>query len=314
MTIIESISEGRNQPKDIPRALAICLRLSYIGGDEAARCDRSLHPRGLIDPNGSCSWIGPWAFPNGAHLRCRFPGIDFSIARGGFVALPTLRHAGPPLIDRPPPKAPATTLLSSKAALRAQALGRRDALSTSERTTAASSLAAFADALDLAPGTKVAAYVAIRSEMDPTPLVARLSDRGVQFCLPVVEADRQTMHFRVWTPGEPLQPSEFGLSVPADTAAIVEPEVLLMPLAAFDGAGHRIGWGKGHYDRALERLETGRRRRKIGLAFSVQRVDAIPFEPHDRPLDMILTETGPIRPSSTTTDEASSNSRGDDRT
>ena len=160
----------------------------------------------------------------------------------------------------------------------------------------------------------VAGYVAIRSEMDPTPLLARLSDRGVQFCLPVVEADRQTMHFRVWTPGEPLQPSEFGLSVPADTAAIVEPEVLLMPLAAFDGAGHRIGWGKGHYDRALERLETGRRRRKIGLAFSVQRVDAIPFEPHDRPLDMILTETGPIRPSSTTTDEASSNSRGDDRT
>ncbi len=145
------------------------------------------------------------------------------------------------------------------------------------------------------------------------PLVGRLVERGLSFCLPVVEADRQTMHFRAWEPGASLQSSEFGLSVPAASAAIVEPDVLLMPLAAFDAAGHRIGWGKGHYDRALERLEAGRRLRKIGLAFSVQRVDAVPFEPHDRPLDMILTEAGPLRPASIENDEASPNSRGDDQ-
>lgn len=201
------------------------------------------------------------------------------------------------MIDRPappPPSAPAAP--RSKAELRAEALSRREALSPDERSRAAAALASHADALDIAPGTWVASYVAIRSELDPSALVARLAARGVRFCLPVVEADRQTMHFRAWHPGEALLASSFGLSVPGEANAIVEPDVLLMPLAAFDARGHRIGWGKGHYDRALDRLERERRLFKIGLAFSAQQVDAVPFEPHDRPLDLILTEAGPIRP------------------
>lgn len=201
------------------------------------------------------------------------------------------------MIDRPappPPSAPAAP--RSKAELRAEALSRREALSPDERTDAAAALAAHADAIDIGPGTWVASYVAIRSELDPSALVARLAARGARFCLPVVEADRETMHFREWRPGEALLASSFGLSVPDEANAIVEPDVLLMPLAAFDARGHRIGWGKGHYDRALDRLERERRLFKIGLAFSVQKVDAVPFEPHDRPLDLILTEAGPLRP------------------
>ena len=248
--------------------------------------------------------MDPWVFPNGAHLRCRFPGIDFSIARGGFVTLPLYPCPAPPLIDRPappplsPPAAPRSERPASrsKAELRAEALARRDALSGDERARAAAALADQADALHLAPGTRVASYVAIRSELDPSALVDRLAARGVRFCLPVVEADRETMHFRAWQPGETLVASSFGLSVPGEGAEIVEPDVLLMPLAAFDARGHRIGWGKGHYDRALDRLERDRHLLKIGLAFSVQQVDAVPFEPHDRPLDLILTEAGPLRP------------------
>ena len=198
----------------------------------------------------------------------------------------------------PPPSAPAAP--RSKAELRAEALARRDALSSDDRARAATALAHHADALDLAPGTRVASYVAIRSELDPIALVARLAARGLRFCLPVVEADRETMHFRAWQPGEALVPSSFGLSVPSEAAEIVEPDVLLMPLAAFDARGHRIGWGKGHYDRALDRLERQRRLFKIGLAFSVQQVDAVPFEPHDRPLDLILTEAGPVWPAAET--------------
>ncbi len=180
--------------------------------------------------------------------------------------------------------------------MRRAALARRDALPAAARTAAAERLATFADALDIAAGTIVAGYLPIRSEIDPRPLMRRLAERGLRLALPVVEADGETMHFRAWTEGAPTEPARFGLTVPADGATIVEPTVLLMPLAAFDAAGHRIGYGKGHYDRALARLEAGTPCLKIGLAFAIQRVDAVPAEGHDRRLDLILTEAGPIRP------------------
>ena len=184
----------------------------------------------------------------------------------------------------------------SKAVLRKQALAVRDGIAMEARALAAARLARFAEGLEIAAGTIVAGYFPIRSEIDPRPLMAALAAKGVRLCLPVVAADRETLIFRAFAAETVLEPSSFGLSVPGAREGELEPQVLLMPLAAFDGAGNRLGYGKGHYDRALERLEATGPRRKIGLAFSAQRVDTIPAEPHDRPLDLILTEDGPVGP------------------
>ncbi len=181
----------------------------------------------------------------------------------------------------------------TKADLRRTALAARDRLDASAREAAARRLAAEADAV---AGSIVAGYFPIRSEIDPRPLMARLEARGARLCLPAVEADGETLSFRAWSLGAPLEPAAFGLSVPPAEAERLDPDVLLMPLAAFDDRGERIGYGKGHYDRALARLERDRPVVKIGLAFACQRVEAVPAEPHDRRLDLVLTEAGPLVP------------------
>jgi len=187
-------------------------------------------------------------------------------------------------------------LAAAKAELRRAALACRDGLDPEARRLGAEALAR-SDALPaIAPGTVVAGYFPIRSEIDPRPLMRRLATAGARLALPVVGEDRVTMVFREWREGDELVPASFGLSVPPAGAIALEPDVLLMPLAAFDAAGHRIGYGKGHYDRALDRLESRRPRLKIGLAFACQRVDGVPAEAHDRRLDLILTETGAITP------------------
>lgn len=188
---------------------------------------------------------------------------------------------------------------SLKDTLRRAALARRDGLDASARARAAEALAADPAMPVLSPGTIVAGYFPIRSEIDPRPLMRRLAASGAQLALPVVMGDGESLVFRLWREDEALEKASFGLSVPPASAPTVEPDVLLVPLAAFDAAGHRIGYGKGHYDRALARLDADRRRLAIGLAFSIQRVDEVPAEPHDRPLDLILTEAGAIRPAAT---------------
>jgi 5-formyltetrahydrofolate cyclo-ligase len=190
---------------------------------------------------------------------------------------------------------PAADRKAAKAALRAEVLARRAAIPEEERRAAAASLAEAAEHLPIPAGASVAGFLAIRGEIDPLPLLLALHARGHTLSLPVVLADRTTMLLRAWTPGEPLEPSSFGLSVPPASAAVVEPDVLLVPLAAFDRHGYRIGYGKGHYDRALARLQATRPRLKIGVAFALQEIAEVPHEAHDEPLDHVLTERGLVR-------------------
>ena len=190
--------------------------------------------------------------------------------------------------------------LPDKASLRRGALAARDALAADARAGAAEAIAAT-DALPLLPaGTVVAGYFPIRSEVDPRPLMRRLEARGARLVLPVVGADGETLTFRAWREGDSLVAAAFGLREPKADAEAIDPDVLLMPLAAFDRTGDRIGYGKGHYDRAIERLEAVMPRLKIGLAFSCQEVARVPAEAHDRPLDLILTEAGAIVPAAVT--------------
>lgn len=184
-----------------------------------------------------------------------------------------------------------------KDALRRLALARRDALSLAARARAAERLVELIGGLDLPAAAVVAGFWPIRSEIDPRPALEMLAARGHALALPVVLADRRVMIFRRWRPGEALIAAPFGLSEPGIDAAEVDPDVLLMPLAAFDRRGQRIGYGGGYYDRALERLERTTAPLKIGLAHGVQEIERVPDEPHDRRLDLILTEAGVIVPS-----------------
>lgn len=176
--------------------------------------------------------------------------------------------------------------------LRRAALGRRDALDPAFRAEVSARLAEAAGALGLAPGSVVSGFWPIRSEIDLRPLMAALAARGARLALPAI-LDRATIVFREYVPGMPLVDMGFGTRGPGAEAAVLDPDAMLVPLAAFDAAGNRIGYGAGHYDRAIARLhQKGLRPRLIGAAFDCQQVDAVPAEAHDAPLGEILSETG----------------------
>lgn len=179
----------------------------------------------------------------------------------------------------------------SKAALRHAALDRRDALSPEVRADAAHVLADYAERLPIPAGSVVSGFWPIRSEIDPRPLMHGLAERRNRLCLPVV-IDRIRIAFRSWTPGADLVETGFGTRGPGPEAPVVDPDVMLMPMAVFDRRGGRIGYGAGHYDRAIELLHrAGRRPVLIGLAFACQETEAVPLEPHDQMLHVIATET-----------------------
>ena len=146
--------------------------------------------------------------------------------------------------------------------------------------------------IDVAPGDIVSGFFPIRSEVDIRPLMSSLREKGARLCLPVV-LDRTTIVFREFLHDAPMVKAGFGTMGPGPEAAVLEPDTMLVPLAAFDDAGHRIGYGAGHYDRAIARLlAKGRSPHLIGVAFDVQRIDRVPAEPHDVALSAMLTESG----------------------
>jgi 5-formyltetrahydrofolate cyclo-ligase len=144
----------------------------------------------------------------------------------------------------------------------------------------------------LADAPIVGAFWPIRSEVDPRPLIERLFTRGQRVALPKVTPDG--LVFREWRAGEALVRGGFGLSEPDDSLPPLDPTALIVPLAAYDARGHRIGYGRGYYDQAIERLSRNGPVLTIGIAFSVQAVAEVPAEAHDQPLDHLITEAGPV--------------------
>ncbi len=186
-----------------------------------------------------------------------------------------------------------SSLKELKRHLRQEALGRRDALAPDLRIEASLRIAELgASALDFRPGTIISGFLPIRSELDLRPLMATLADRGARLCLPVV-LDRETIVFRELVRGAEMVPTGFGTTGPGPEAAVLDPDIMLVPLAAFDRHGHRLGYGAGYYDRAIARLHAqGRSPRLIGVAFDCQEVSHVPDEPHDVVLAEVLTESG----------------------
>lgn len=181
---------------------------------------------------------------------------------------------------------------SDKKALRQGMLARRDALDPEERIAMSLAMADAADAIPIEPGMTVAGYLPIRSEPDLRPLLSALRSRGAVLCLPVV-LDRETIVFRRFDREGELVSAGFGTFGPGPEQPELDPDLLLVPLSAFDRVGNRLGYGAGHYDRAIVRLRAkGRAPRLIGAAFSCQEAEAVPVEAHDVPLAAILTENG----------------------
>ncbi|WEZ82585.1 5-formyltetrahydrofolate cyclo-ligase [Rhizobium sp. 32-5/1] len=180
-----------------------------------------------------------------------------------------------------------------KAVIRNERLALRDALSPEQRIEASLAMLEHAgDQLAFEPGQVISGFWPIRSEADIRPLMARLKARGARLCLPVV-MDRETIIFRELVTGAPAVKTGFGTTGPGPEAAVLNPEILLVPLSAFDAQGNRIGYGAGHYDRAITRLrEKGLVPRLIGIAFDCQEVASVPAEPHDVALEAVLTESG----------------------
>ncbi|MGJ5073584.1 5-formyltetrahydrofolate cyclo-ligase [Bradyrhizobium sp. SZCCHNS3002] len=178
----------------------------------------------------------------------------------------------------------------TKQQLRAAALAARDALSDEARSAAAEAIAVRGLPFALEPGQVVSGYAPIRNELDPVPLMRVLAAKGARLALPVILARGHSLSFRAWSPGDRLTLGSLGIPEPSPVAAELVPDVMLVPLAAFDRTGHRIGYGGGYYDYTFSHLRKTHHLIGVGLGFAVQETEAIPALAHDAALDYVLTE------------------------
>lgn len=143
-------------------------------------------------------------------------------------------------------------------------------------------------------GVPVSGYMPMRTEIDPLPAMAEAAAHG-PVGVPVIIAKGQPLQFALWEPDCAMVEGPFKAQVPAGLAWMV-PQILIVPLVAFDRHGGRLGYGGGFYDRTLQGLRARGPVMAIGFAFAGQQDDALPLEPTDQPLDLIVTESGIITP------------------
>lgn len=179
-----------------------------------------------------------------------------------------------------------------KKTLRAEALARRRAARDDEGAAPERVRGLFMRQMPPAPGTVVAGYWPMGGELDVRPLLEAAHAAGARVALPVVAERHAALEFRAWRPGDVLEGGAHGTVHPPAAAPALVPDVLLVPLLAFDGRGWRLGYGGGYYDRTLAALRAERSVLAVGVGFAAQRLDAVPHEPTDQRLDRILTELG----------------------
>lgn len=150
-------------------------------------------------------------------------------------------------------------------------------------------------ALPLAPSLVVAGYWPLGDEADVRPLLAELSARGHVIALPVVLQKDAPLVFRRWSVGQELEQGPHKTVHPPASAEVVEPDLLLVPLLAFDDCGGRLGYGGGYYDRTLAALRgAGKKILAVGVAYAAQQWPALPMDGHDQRLDWVITEQGAL--------------------
>lgn len=180
----------------------------------------------------------------------------------------------------------------TKSEIRKILKGRRGALAEEERLQASQNIIThFMSMFSPRQEDVISGYWPIGSEIDIRPLMHELHSKGHSLCLPVV-TDTRLLAFKSWKPGDVLIDRDLGLFEPSTDAPEVLPNYVLVPLLGYGEKGERMGYGKGHYDKTLEKLRKTAKITAIGVAFSCQFYPDLPQEPHDQGLDFMLTEQG----------------------
>ena len=178
----------------------------------------------------------------------------------------------------------------AKAELRAAALAKREALPAQQRVDAANAIAARDFPVPVPKGAVVSGFSPMKSEINPIPLMRKLFDAGAQLALPVIVGRGKPLIMRGWKFGDPFKAGQWGIREPVAEAPEVYPDILIVPLAAFDRHGHRIGFGAGYYDMTINALRAKKKVTAIGIAFAAQEIDRVPATERDARLDFMLTE------------------------
>jgi len=242
--------------------------LRGASGDILSGPYRSSRELSLTGPVGPDIWRPPTCVGN--------PGSSSNGHRGSALLFPMIETA------------------SSKDALRTEALARRHALPATARAAAAETIAARAFPVTVKPGMIVAGFMPLKSEINPIPLLRKLSDAGAQLALPAIAGRGQPLVMRAYSFGDELARGQWGIREPKSDAPEVAPDILIVPLAAFDRTGHRIGYGAGYYDMTLRALRERKPITAIGIAFAAQEIARVPATPRDEALDFVLTENETI--------------------
>lgn len=183
-----------------------------------------------------------------------------------------------------------------KQALRKDATASRAAAAATADGAAAERLADnFQEAVPAPDGAVVSGFHPFGEEIDVMVLLRHLSAAGHELALPVVAAPGEPLVFRRWRKGDAMDEGPFGIKEPRAEAPVLTPEVVLVPLLAFDRRGYRLGYGGGFYDRTLAGLRAGGKVLAAGVAYAAQEVEDVPREDTDEPLDWVVTERGAIR-------------------
>ncbi len=185
--------------------------------------------------------------------------------------------------DSTPPDTP-------KARLRAAALARRDALPPGERAAAAETIAARVLPVAFKRGQIVSGFMPMQSEINPLPLLRKFAAAGAKLALPAIAGRGKPLIMRAYTFGDELARGQWGIREPKPQARAVDPDILIVPLACFDRAGHRIGFGAGYYDMTINALRAKKAITAIGVAFATQEIPQVPATERDARLDLVLTE------------------------
>jgi len=190
--------------------------------------------------------------------------------------------------DQPPNSHAAGTSFRNR--LRKEKINARMAMPDDEHARASAAIeACLKSALAARRPQSIAFCWPLRREFDCRPLVSALLAAGWRACQPVVLEAAKPMQFRAWQPDSPMTTDRHGIPIP-DTPICEAPDIVLLPLVAFDDRGYRIGYGGGYFDRTLASLSP--RPLAIGVGFELGRVDSVRPEPHDIRLDIIVTEAG----------------------
>lgn len=188
-------------------------------------------------------------------------------------------------------------ILEAKKALRARIKAWRAGLGVEAMVRAADAVAGHGlDFLQIQQKRAViSGFSSMPDEFRVWPLLRRLHGEGHALAMPVMQGKGKPLVFRAWAPGDAMEKAVWGIAEPKADKPALEPDIVLLPLLAFDIAGWRLGYGGGYYDRTLEGLRARKPIVAVGLAYDEQRIDAVPHLDYDERLDWVLTPSGPIR-------------------